>query len=415
MSEQGPSHTAESVQRRFDVQMAADEAVLSVHTRHWIIFIARLSLVVLALVPLALLFWWLSSDSFRQLTWWIAILALLYLAGVAVGVAYTYSDWHDDALIVTGQRVIYVEQTILVHKAQREALLGNIQNVTTDDRGLLRSLLFYGDITIQTAARRSDIRFGPILRPQVVKEIIDKRRKELQAATSTEMMRQTLLHRLDPQHHGPPEVPEIKALQEEHSRELERAAHRAFLPNPRIEGDTITWYKHWLFLIRGMSVPSLLLVALGVAAFVLSRLGVPALAWVIWTAVALGIILLLVYRYQRWRGDIYMLLLDSLEDIYRLPFGLGERRTSTNLERIQDVSVDQRGLLPRLLNYGNVRITTAGAEALTFYGLPRPMDVRAEVFRRQELARLRREQRQRDEIVNWLVTYHQIDRPPPPK
>jgi membrane protein YdbS with pleckstrin-like domain len=413
MTEQGPQHTAQEVHRRFDVDIAADEAVLSIHTRHWIAFVKRLLVIILALVPLALLFWWLNSSSFQQLSWEIAIIVLLYLAGVALGLAYTYSDWRDDALIVTERRVIYIEQTILVRKSQREALLTNIQNVTTDDRGLLRSLLSYGDITIQTAARRTDINFGPIPQPRSVKQTIDKRRQELQAVTSAGLMRETLLYRLDPQHHQPPEIPGMSALEQERPAGLERAARRGFLPNPRIEGDTITWYRHWLFLLTRLFVPSLLLIALGVAAFVLVRMGLPAPAWVLWGVTALVIIFLLVYRYQLWKGDIYVLLPDSLEDIYRIPFGLGERRTSTNLERIQDVSIDQRGLLPRVLNYGNVRITTAGAEELTFYGLPRPMEVRAEVFRRQELARLRREQRQRDEIVNWLVAYREIDQRPP--
>jgi hypothetical protein len=42
--------------------------------------------------------------------------------------------------------------------------------------------------------------------------------------------------------------------------------------------------------------------------------------------------------------------------------------------------------------------------------VPRPDEVQREIYRRQGLYRLRQEQRERDQIADWLVTYQQIQR-----
>lgn len=51
------------------------------------------------------------------------------------------------------------------------------------------------------------------------------------------------------------------------------------------------------------------------------------------------------------------------------------------LERVQDVTVEQHGILPTLLHYGNVRVQTAGeATAFVFHDVPYPLKVKEVVM-----------------------------------
>jgi uncharacterized membrane protein YdbT with pleckstrin-like domain len=52
------------------------------------------------------------------------------------------------------------------------------------------------------------------------------------------------------------------------------------------------------------------------------------------------------------------------------------------LSRIQDVSVNTRGVIPTLLKYGNLQIQTAGAqEKFLFMQIPNPEKVKGEIMR----------------------------------
>ena len=152
------------------------------------------------------------------------------------------------------------------------------------------------------------------------------------------------------------------------------------------------------------------LVTLVIVALFMPAWNVPTSVWIIWgvgIVVSLGF---LVVRYQLWKGDIYVVTADSLHDIYRTPWCLfGESRRSASLERIQNISFNKPGMLANVMNFGDIRIETAGAEDFSFHGLPQPLEVQGEIYRRQELFRLRREQRQREDFADWLATYREVD------
>jgi uncharacterized membrane protein YdbT with pleckstrin-like domain len=407
-------YTPTQIQQRFGVLLAPDEMPLQVYTRYGIVFVRSLLISLGLLVPAGLVVWWVFRPiTFGRPNLWPLVPTGAYVLGVLGYLYYKFADWRNDALIMTDQRLIHIEQTILLSQNQREAALNKVQNIRSAVQGLVARLFSYGDIRIETAARGSDISFGPIRYPDRAQREIMGRVQSLRADTSAQLMRQTLLHRLDPEHNPPPEIPVL--AEEELGIRFEGRFHLPFLPpNPLLEGDAITWHKHGYFLFLRIGRAILVLGMLAGAGYLLATKAPTSLLWILWAMAVLAALGYLVVQYQLWLGDIYVATSDRLHDIYRTPFGLfGESRRSALLERIQNISYVKPGLIPNLLNYGNVRIQTAGAEDLTFDRVPRPDEVQSEIYRRQEIMRLRQQQRERDEIANWLVTYRQVDRGTP--
>ena len=82
-----------------------------------------------------------------------------------------------------------------------------------------------------------------------------------------------------------------------------------------------------------------------------------------------------------WWNDIYMIKFPQIWDIERKPFGKEDVRKQTELGMILNVTSVQKGLLPLLLNFGNVEIETAGrGEPLVFYSVKNPYDVQDELL-----------------------------------
>lgn len=402
--------THDYIQQRFNVRLAPDETALQSYTRYGIVFLGSLLLFLVLLVPAVFMAGWiLTPNPYSQPPRWLLAIPAVWGLMLLAFIIYRYVDWRNDALILTDQRLIYIEQTLLFSQMQREAALSKVQNVRFVVRGLISTLLDFGSIQIETAARGTDISFGPIHRPRNAQRDIMVQVEGIRAKTSAELMRQTLLHRLDPDTYPEPQVPGLS--DEAQGEPFAGRFHMPLLPpNPLISGDTITWHKHGYFLLLRILRALVILAALVIVAILLASYGAPAIFWGIWAVILIAALVYLVFQYQIWLGDVYIVTVDRLHDVYRTPFGLfGESRRSALLERIQNISYNKPGLLANLLNFGDVRIQTAGAEDLTFNRVPHPDQVQSEIYRRQERSRLRQQQQEREQIAEWLVTYRKID------
>jgi len=76
------------------------------------------------------------------------------------------------------------------------------------------------------------------------------------------------------------------------------------------------------------------------------------------------------------------------------------------------VSYLQEGFLAKTLDFGNVRLETAGEiGAFTFDYVPHPKEVQVEIFRRLEQFRARawqeEKRRRQEEFLELLARYHQ--------
>ncbi len=404
MEEEVPQLTPEEIQDRFNVQLTPGEVPLNFYVRHWMSLAPRASWLLVGLVVAVVLAWLLV---FRRNAGLFSlegiVLSIVFLVLVFMGFYY-YTDWRNDALILTDLRLIHVEQVLYFSQQQRDADLDKVQNVNSSVRGLLARLLDYGMLWIETSARGEDITFGPTHRPRAAAQEIQSRIQAIRAEVSAQLMRETLQHRLGLRK-DPPQIP---ALAKPPAADVGKT-WLPLPPNPMIEGETIIWHKHYFFLFKRLLGPLLLAVPLAAAAYGLFFFQLALWTWVLWVFFALLVILLLVVQYQLWKGDIYVVTGDTLLDIYRSPWGLfGESRRTTGLGRIQNITSSKPGILALLLNYGNVRIRTAAEEDFSFDLVPRPEEVQREITRKQERFTQRQEQRRREEMADWLAAFREL-------
>jgi uncharacterized membrane protein YdbT with pleckstrin-like domain len=85
-----------------------------------------------------------------------------------------FLDWYLDVWVVTNKRIINIEQHGLFGRTMSELLLYNVQDVTSDVRGLVHSMFDYGDVFIQTAGERERFDFENVNHPnEVAKRILE--------------------------------------------------------------------------------------------------------------------------------------------------------------------------------------------------------------------------------------------------
>ncbi|GMU25143.1 MAG: hypothetical protein AMXMBFR16_00480 [Candidatus Uhrbacteria bacterium] len=85
-----------------------------------------------------------------------------------------YIDWFLDIWIVTNHRIINIEQHGLFGRTMSELMLYNVQDVTSEVKGIIHTLFDYGVIHIQTAAETTRFVFEDIPHPNhVAKRVIE--------------------------------------------------------------------------------------------------------------------------------------------------------------------------------------------------------------------------------------------------
>lgn len=156
-----------------------DEKTVLFLRRHWIEIVRMAAyFIALMLVPLALSyvlnlagadivmhpFWGPISD----------ILLTVYTLTVILITLTQFTDYYLDTWIVTNERIINIEQKGLFSRVVAELHLNHVQDVTSETRGVLATILSYGDVHIQTAGTRERFFFKQIDNPDDVKRIISR-------------------------------------------------------------------------------------------------------------------------------------------------------------------------------------------------------------------------------------------------
>lgn len=170
------------------------EVVIRYLRRHWIVFTADIAMiVVLAVVPLGALF--LSANVWPNLLTGaisrpaLVILASSYYLMIWLFFITTFVDYYLDAWIITSSRIVNVEQHSLFSRTVSELDLGKVQDVTSEVKGIIPSILNYGYVYIQTAGATEHFVFEQIHRPHEIRksilELVKKdQRQELEIVSS---------------------------------------------------------------------------------------------------------------------------------------------------------------------------------------------------------------------------------------
>ena len=81
-------------------------------------------------------------------------------------------DYYLDVWVVTDQRIVNIEQNGLFSRTIAEVNIEKIQDVTSEAKGKLATLLKFGDVHIQTAAEEKRFIFSEVPNPREVAKTI---------------------------------------------------------------------------------------------------------------------------------------------------------------------------------------------------------------------------------------------------
>jgi len=398
--------------------------------RHWLFLAQRIALPLVAFLTLMTLLG--MALDWRAATWLEEVLAVAgALALLSIG--WVVLDWANDYFAVSNHRITHFERVLLLSETRREAPLDKVQDINIV-RGVWGNLLGFGDLIIQTAATVGKLTFDHLAEPERVKEIIFAQVARVRAnahAASRGMIRRGLERRLGL---GLEPLVPPRALPDSPSTGLSSTARPRwtggrFWPRLRwVQGDRITWRKHWMnllmrtirpLLLTGLSLTGAMAAALGWGPFAAAGIGPPSflvllllflvsLAWLWW-------------NYEDWQNDIYVVTNERIIDIEKKPLFFAETRREASLAVVQNVSLKIPGPLAYVLNYGDVVIQTAAETgAFNFRFVANPREVQNEIFRRIEAYRrreaLRRAEERRGELLEWFGEYDRLrgERQPAP-
>ncbi len=143
--------------------------------RHWYVLAKESSVIVLMfLVPLFILggfdYFNLSENLFFPIlalcAGWMALLWTLFFV--------IFTNYYLDVWIITDQRIVDIEQFNLFSRDVSEFRMDRVQDITVEVRGIIPTLLGFGDLGIQTAGTHPQFRISGIPDPYEVKDRIIK-------------------------------------------------------------------------------------------------------------------------------------------------------------------------------------------------------------------------------------------------
>jgi uncharacterized membrane protein YdbT with pleckstrin-like domain len=118
-----------------------------------------------------------------------SIVAILFFVVVLMVLSAIYVYLHN-YLVITNLHLIKVQQTGLFARQTAELRFGNIEDVKGGRRGILGTILDFGDIEVQTAGASENFMFRTVDHPQLVADHIlefqDELRTAARAANTTE-------------------------------------------------------------------------------------------------------------------------------------------------------------------------------------------------------------------------------------
>lgn len=162
---------------RFPGQKPDEKVHLALH-RHWFVLVKDFfTFVALAALPVLIFFvarmvlaWELVTDSLGYVAIIMAgSLYYLFLWNLAFGY---WLDYILDYFVVTDQRVVDIDQSGLFNRTIAEQPLFRVQDVTTEVRGVIPTMLKYGRVYIQTAGEKQRFIFEDVPNPEEISKLI---------------------------------------------------------------------------------------------------------------------------------------------------------------------------------------------------------------------------------------------------
>lgn len=291
---------------------------------------------------------------------------------------FTFYDWLNDELILTNQRVIYDNDQVFIprlfeRRVQEQIYLEDVQNVVATTKTYPQHLLKYGTIIVKSARFRGELQFDQATDPQLMQKKIMEEVNKLRKTRSEKALERLV----ETEVYNAPKEKKPFRRNIKVTRGMQSLSW--LLPeNPEVNEDngTIIWRAHWLFLIRGLIGPVLLLILGLLLVGIFAQLVLLEPGWLALAVfgVVLAFLAWAAWEVEDYRNDLYILNPTNVIDIEKKPFG-PEDRITASLGALNNISFET-SFISNLLGYGNVVLETAGSGAkFTFNRVPRPRDV----------------------------------------
>ena len=155
------------------------ETVVQLCRRHWIyLWPTMLGQFLVAIVPIALLAVLLTAldvlDGTVSRVFF--ILSVAYLAYWGVRLVLTWYRYRNDIWVITNQRLIDSHRLHPFDMSISTADLVNVQDMTVERTGVLRTLLDFGNLVCQTASIDQDFMITGVPDPRQVQALVDRER-----------------------------------------------------------------------------------------------------------------------------------------------------------------------------------------------------------------------------------------------
>jgi len=102
----------------------------------------------------------------------LGVVTIVCVFGAVLWAVLALYSWNNTLLVVTNERLLFLEQHGLLHRQFTECGLGNIQQATHRVHGLLSTLAGYGEITVITAGTDAHMRLHNIPDPYDIQQEI---------------------------------------------------------------------------------------------------------------------------------------------------------------------------------------------------------------------------------------------------
>jgi membrane protein YdbS with pleckstrin-like domain len=326
----------------------------------------------------------------------VGFFALIFL----IFVLFRLLDWMNDYFVITNKHLIHHEFDLRTFRITINKIpIKQVQSVEILKPTLIANLFKIGSARVTTAAQKGIILFDNVDSPRQVQETLNhltSRVRALDEGEAQSVMRQSLESHFDL---PPPlrEYSEDDESAEPSSQSSQPTAWQRFRNRFAwrvVEGDTITYRRHFFVLIAGVWIPATIALALTIFGILLIQytdINDAILSGIV-GLIVFGIFLWFIWNFEDWRNDTFQVSDRFVVDIDRKPFGFGESRKQAPIANIQNVNADRPGLLPTIFNYGYVYMDTAGVDTdITFEQVPHPSQIQADIFQKLE----QHEQKQR--------------------
>ncbi|NNJ10757.1 PH domain-containing protein [Chloroflexales bacterium ZM16-3] len=337
-------------------------------------------------------------------------IVMMILAGISLlFVFFSTYDWLNDELILTTKRVVYDNDEVFIPKlferrVQEQIYIEDIQDVVASTKTYSQHWLGYGVVIVKSARIGAQITFDSAANPKIMQQKImgevNSYRKQ-HTAEEFDRMIETKVYSAK----GEKKVFKKDIKTSQGINWLRWLLH----DNPEINEDngTITWRAHWIFAVRALIGPvlmlfgGLLVIAIGTS---LLQPG-PALIGVATAALIISFVAWAAWEIEDHRNDLYILNPTNVIDIEKKPFGPEDRRQAS-LGAVTNISFETT-FISNLLGYGDVVLETAGGGGkFTFDNVPRPRDVMQKINDYQLTFKRGEKEKNLNDTLSLLKHYH---------